>query len=172
MKYYIVIFLSFVYFFNANAQSTESSNVGYQEGDVDIESIMVKAKEHQGGLSESEFLIAKEAYIKMFKSDTYTLLKKNNKIFIKKKKGLKLPSNDKKWMVDLNYTRTWLENNIDKTNFSSADEALELLKQSLSLVQKLMIDNAEVYELLKKANNNQIMQLLELERDYNHKMNQ
>lgn len=151
MKYRILLFLFLTCLFNIYAQSTKKETDTVNKG-----------------LSEYEFLKLKKAYAKMQASETYAQVYKYHQILNEKENGLVTPDplKDNKWMFDEGYTKEWLAANLNKTKFKSVDEAYDLMWKSFDLYSKQENENAEVYELLRKANNEQMMEVLDMETEY------
>ena len=165
---YLTLFLFCFVFISANAQFDNLDSVveNFSSGEGRSHK---KSRPDKEGLSETEFVKLKEAFVGMLNSEIYTQVKKSHREITKKKDGLEFPdpSKDKQWLADLDYTKTWLANNIEKTKFGSVDEAFSAVKESFNLTQKLTKEYADIYMQLKKTSNVQLFELIEIERKYN-----
>ncbi len=115
------------------------------------------------GLSKSELEYAKQLYISMMQTETYISGKKNSRKISKKLNGLKIPDYKEVNLCKMIDVRKWLTINIGKTNFKSPEEGVAMYEKGCELLEKLLNDNAELYELLRKANSQQFREIREPE---------
>lgn len=129
------------------------------------------------GLSDTDLLIAKKKYLEMMKSDTYIQNRRNITIMNEKLNGVELFSieeivkmskdNDGKdeMLLFKEFIRKRLAENINKTNFISVDEGVELHVQGIKLQEKELEENAQLYALMRKATREQFSEIMRPERD-------
>jgi hypothetical protein len=117
------------------------------------------------GLTEKELQLAKDLYVKMMKTETYVLFKKDLRTRSKKLKNLKLPPYGEMNQCDREQVKKWLAANLSKTDFKSVDEGLDTLLKGCMLLEKLHVDNAELYSLISKAKVAQIGEIMMPERE-------
>lgn len=150
MKYLIVLFLSIYSFIKADAQVTRTDT-------------------SESNLSTSEFKTLKSDYLNMLESDTYDQIRKSHRNINKKMNGLSFPQSyeDRRWVVDEEYTREWLALHIQETKFVSVDEAYKLIMKLLDLTMKQMDENKDMYSLLKRTSKEQRRDIFDIEVKWN-----
>jgi hypothetical protein len=147
MKYIIIIF-SLLLSISVNAQTSSAQNV---EKEL---------------LTEQEVKIAKELYIKMMQTETYKLQRQNMTRFRQKLNGVNIyPKNINPETLeeDSKMAKKKLEENIAKTKFGSFKEAIDLMEEGKALTAKMMDENKELFDLIKRASAEQIREIYELE---------
>lgn len=155
MKYLTTFFIFFC--FNLTAQVNQP--------DSEIDSL-------KKGLSSTELQRAKELYIRMLETDDYMNYKRRMRDMNVKLQGLPLPAyTDPDVGNDLvkirKITEQWLKENIRKTQFTSVKEGTDDIVEVFALLKKRMEDHKEVYDLMRKAEKSQILQIIEPERNAN-----
>lgn len=120
----------------------------------------ISEKNEKTGLSEIEFLKAKDDYLKMTQTEIY----KANKVAMMKLIE-KLNSNKiaKEFLDEIQWSN-WISENLANTKFKSVDEAIELRKLNLELTKKQYEENAQIYAILKRATIEQRIEILKPER--------
>ena len=108
-------------------------------------------------LSKTEFLIAKQAYLKMSYSEDYKK-KRETIIAIAVKIGINKSFNS---IANFEEFEIWIKENIQYTKFKSIDEAKDLMKLSFDLEEKLEIDYPDAFKYLKKASREQLTEIVE-----------
>lgn len=121
------------------------------------------------GLSPLEFESVKSMYAKMMETETYIKFHEGIRELNKKSNGVKLVDTSDllgiKDTVDVKKRlRTLLADDLSKTDFKSPDEAVDMIYANAILMQKLMKENKELYDLLPKASKSQFKEILEPER--------
>jgi len=124
------------------------------------------------GLSPSELQTAKNLYILMMQTDDYKNYKRSMRDMNIKLQGLQLPSyTDPDVGNDLvkirKITELWLKENISKTQFASVKEGTDTIVEVFALLKKRIEDHKEVYDLMRKAEKSQVLQIIEPERNAN-----
>ncbi len=143
MKYFLLILTVFV--------SCQFSLA--QQGNLHVSTV-------KKSLSDAEFLIAKEGYLKMCRSDLYKAQREASlEIAIKLAKVQNLDFFEK----DEDYSK-WISTNLGLTEFKSIEEAIELRKLCVDLQERLEEENSEVFELLSRASVEQAEEILKPER--------
>lgn len=112
------------------------------------------------GLSEIEFLKAKDDYLKMTQTEIYKANKVAMMKLIKKLNSNKIA---KEFLDEIQWSN-WISENLANTKFKSVDEAIELRKLNLELTKKQYEENAEIYAVLKRATIEQRIEILKPER--------
>ena len=112
------------------------------------------------GLSEIEFLKAKDDYLKMTQTEIYKANKVAMMKLIKKLNSNKIA---KEFLDEIQWSN-WISENLANTKFKSVDEAIELRKLNLELTKKQYEENAEIYAILKRATIEQRIEILKPER--------
>ncbi|MBF6640217.1 hypothetical protein IVB69_01865 [Flavobacterium sp. J49] len=120
----------------------------------------IDEKETKVGLTEVEFEKAKEDYLNMTLTETY----KANKIIITKLIGKLNGLATPKDLSDENVWLNWVTENLSKTKFKNIDEAIKLRKLYVESFQKQWNENADLYQIMKKATLEQIHEILKPER--------
>lgn len=149
-----LLFFIYVFVFNLNAQNSNN-----------------------GGLSTSELQTAKEKYLHMMKTETYILKKKSHRDISKKIKDAGVPpietflvgsqlSEEQTWKKMTLNVRKWLTENFNKTKFTSVDEGVKTIMTSIELQRKIEGENKDLFDLLKRANKEQMHEILKLESDF------
>lgn len=151
MKYLLIFFV----FSIASAQSIDVGRHG--------DSI-------KSSLSQFELQIAKDKYLKMMQSETYITVNENLRILNKNLKGVQLfDISEASWIKDIDGFRKALRESlfkdIEKTDFTSLDEAVDTIVDNFVLTQKMIEENSELYKLMSIATKNQIAQIMEPERE-------
>lgn len=106
-----------------------------------------KKSETKEGLNDSDFLKAKEGYLKMSLSEDYIQLRESSILFAVK-------SNNK---INLDVLKTdeevinWLNENYTLTNFKTAKEGCDLFALISRLEKKINEDYKEIFELAAKG---------------------
>ncbi|NDI98936.1 hypothetical protein GWA97_07600 [Flavobacterium sp. LaA7.5] len=124
----------------------------------------------KSGLSSAEVNIAKQKFEAMMETDTYIKLHENIITVNKKLNGVK-PIELKKLskIEDINdlkhKLKIHLAPNIKKTDFKSVDEAVDEIIKNALLTHKLITDNKEVYDLIRRATTKQRIYITEAERE-------
>jgi hypothetical protein len=146
-KYLIIVFCFFITSIYAQADSTA-----------------------QKKLSKDEFQQAKELYAKMLNSSDYIELTK--KIFIVTEKLNNVPypkiktENLKSFEPVRDELEVWLDKNLSKTKFKNKEEGVSLMMETLELNGKVLKDNMEVHQLMRRANREQLNQILEIDNSW------
>jgi hypothetical protein len=141
---YIISLICFLFIVNANAQSQQQPC--------------------HNPLNEQEVKLAKELYIKMMQTETYKLNRQNMTLFRQKLNGVDIypKTMDPKTMEqDSKLSKKKLEENITKTKFRSFKEATDLMEEGKALTAKMMKENKELFDLIKRANAAQIKEIYE-----------
>ncbi|AXG75037.1 hypothetical protein DVK85_12685 [Flavobacterium arcticum] len=127
------------------------------------------------GITEYEFQIAKQRYLDMIGDETYIQYKNNINMLSQKLNGVKVfPEGEKvkEIMAQHNtdvaleeYIKKSLKENLNKTDFSSVDEALELYRAGKVLLESNREKHKELYDLLWRSSQRQWRELREIEYD-------
>lgn len=105
----------------------------------------------------------------MMETETYIKFHEGIRELNKKSNGVKLVDTSDllsvKDTVDVKKRlRALLADDLSKTDFKSPDEAVDMIYANAILMQKLMKENKELYDLLPKASKSQFKEILEPER--------
>lgn len=113
----------------------------------------------QTGLTDTEFQKAIDAYIKMTETETYKSNRKAILMMIEKLNHniTKSMTNDEDWSK-------WVAENLAKTKFKSLEEANNLRKLNLELTKKQLEENADLYEMIRRASLEQAHEIFRPER--------
>lgn len=118
-------------------------------------------QQKSAGLTETEFRKAKIEFAAMAKTEMYKQDRKATcEIMIKVNRSM-VPD-----LSDAYAWEAWIAKNIKSTKFKSIREAQDLRKKSLQLTQQNLAENFALYEMIKKANAEQLYEILEPERHY------
>ena len=116
-------------------------------------------KQVQSGLTDVEFQKAIDAYLKMTETQTYKSNRKASLLMMEK-----LNHNITKSMINDEDWSKWVPENLTKTKFKSVEEANNLRKLNLELTKKQFEENAELYEMIRRASPEQAHEIFRPER--------
>lgn len=131
--------------------------------------------EQDSGLTKEEFQQAKDKYLQMVKSKEYVELDKLQTLIAKKLNGNSIMSSDDaiKWSSQSEnkaeenfkkHIRQWLNNNIEKTDFSSV-EGFNMICKSFEITDVMMKKNKDLYDMIARANRRQVSEILQPEHE-------
>lgn len=115
----------------------------------------------QTGLTESELQKAKSLFIKMFESENYKKRDALNDEFylmVQDSDMNSLPRVLTEENVTQEGINSWIKQNVAKEN---VEKAIEIFQELAGLEKKLYDENKEVYELMVKANPQQLNEIYE-----------
>jgi len=115
------------------------------------------------GLSDSEFLLAKEGYLKMSYSEAYITHRKATLLMIDKLGEYDNEAFLTFFRTDENFSK-WISENLKSTKFKSPEEAIELRKLMIDTQEKMIKENAEAFEFLWRATLEQGVEILKPDR--------
>ena len=116
-------------------------------------------KEVQTSLTDAEFQKAINAYLKMTVTQTYISNKKASFLMTEK-----LNKNITRSMINDDDWSKWIVENLKKTKFKSVEEANNLRRLNLELTKKQFEENADLYEMLRRASPEQVHEIYRPER--------
>jgi radical SAM superfamily enzyme len=127
---------------------------------TDAQAIKQSEVDIQTGLNDTELQKAIETYLKMTSTETYKAIKKTNLQMMEKLNQEVIPkelANNEEW-------EKWIANNWKKTKFRTIGEANALRSKGLELTKKQFVENAELFEMIRRATIEQRHQILKPER--------
>jgi hypothetical protein len=114
----------------------------------------------QSGLTDAELQKAIDSYICMTETETYKANKRATNEMVQK---LNLKITGKEMAINYDWNE-WITENWKKTKFISINEANKLRNQGLELTKKLMSENSQLFEMIRKATMEQRHIILKPER--------
>ncbi len=124
---------------------------------VIVSSFNVSFAQETKGLSDSDNMKAVSGYLKMSKTDTYKAMRDDVRLLAEK-----MPNFDggKRVLENDTLFSKWISQNYKSTNFKTPEEAIEIRDHYLEMEKKLMIEYAEIFQLLSRATPIQIREIL------------
>lgn len=106
-------------------------------------------------LSDLDFKKAKDGYLQLANSDEYKKLEE----ITRKLASNKAIADAEIMLSDEKYLK-WIKENLSQTKFKTIDEPVNFRKEYMKLQMKLEQDYSEVYELIERASQEQLMIIL------------
>jgi hypothetical protein len=133
------------------------STVGFSQ--MQVSDSIKKEIANRPGITEEEFIKAKDLYLKMINSANYIEYQKQITSFVRQMNGVNVDfMNEAMWLISL-------KSQIKRTKFNSAKEGVDAWEKCVNASTIVVNENPEVHELMRRSTLEQIKAIMKPEMD-------